>query len=401
MNKERRWRANANCEGVMSTVYFTTPTILDLNFVRIMGVSVKTGSNPIGYFGTGLKFAIATLLRNKQKIELSVCGERYSFGTKNVEIRGEAFEVVTLNGEELSFTTQLGRNWKLWQAYRELHSNTLDECGEISSVKQPAQKVQTVIMVTGDQFFKEYEDRGDTFISGTPIFTSPGLDIYSGPSVHGYYRGVRAHELPKPSRFRFNVKSKLELTEDRNVKSSWDFDYAVATGAIRTENPSTAFGLMFCDYFEGITKYAEGCMSDVFLKCALANRNNSQVAEHYARKAEELGMIDPINDLPCELTKIEREMFDRACAIVRGIGFDTSGIKIVKHINGNAYGMFSPKTGDIFISKDAFDMGDNFLASTILEECTHKYKGFSDCTRDLQNWLFNKVVVFAREAGVV
>ena len=52
-------------------IYFCNAEPIDLNAIAIMGVSVKTGDNPIGYFGTGLKFAIATLLRTAHKVTLT------------------------------------------------------------------------------------------------------------------------------------------------------------------------------------------------------------------------------------------------------------------------------------------------------------------------------------------
>ena len=52
------------------TVYFANAGLIDLDVIRIMGVSVKTKDNPIGYFGTGLKFALSTLLRSGHKVTL-------------------------------------------------------------------------------------------------------------------------------------------------------------------------------------------------------------------------------------------------------------------------------------------------------------------------------------------
>ena len=50
------------------TIYFTNPGEIDIRAVTTMGVNVKEGSSSIGYFGTGLKYAIATLLREGQEI---------------------------------------------------------------------------------------------------------------------------------------------------------------------------------------------------------------------------------------------------------------------------------------------------------------------------------------------
>ena len=47
----------------MSKLIFYTPTTLDEAFIFTMGASVKKSNNPIGFFGTGLKYAIAVTLR--------------------------------------------------------------------------------------------------------------------------------------------------------------------------------------------------------------------------------------------------------------------------------------------------------------------------------------------------
>jgi hypothetical protein len=44
-------------------VVFENPGEIDAAAIRTFGVSVKEGENPIGFFGTGLKYAIAILLR--------------------------------------------------------------------------------------------------------------------------------------------------------------------------------------------------------------------------------------------------------------------------------------------------------------------------------------------------
>jgi hypothetical protein len=42
-------------------LFFCTPGLIDLEAVFTFGVHAKETENPIGYFGTGLKYAIVTL----------------------------------------------------------------------------------------------------------------------------------------------------------------------------------------------------------------------------------------------------------------------------------------------------------------------------------------------------
>ena len=76
-------------------IVFQNPGLIDLAAVITMGVSVKEGDTPIGFFGTGLKFAIATILRNGGGIELYRGGDKHVFGIEPGTVRGEAFDFVT------------------------------------------------------------------------------------------------------------------------------------------------------------------------------------------------------------------------------------------------------------------------------------------------------------------
>ena len=94
-------------------IVFRNTGLIDLTAVRTLGVSVKE-EGAIGYFGTGVKFAIATILRGGGSITLYRGKDEHRFGTVSQEVRGQSFEVVTFDGAELGFTTALGRYWKPW-----------------------------------------------------------------------------------------------------------------------------------------------------------------------------------------------------------------------------------------------------------------------------------------------
>ena len=91
-------------------IVFQNPGLIDIDAITTMGVSVKDGDSPIGYFGTGLKFAIATLLRNECSVTIYRGDEALCFTAEAIEVRGEAFERVCMNGQSLGFTTMLGRS---------------------------------------------------------------------------------------------------------------------------------------------------------------------------------------------------------------------------------------------------------------------------------------------------
>ena len=70
-------------------------------------------------FGTGLKYAIAIILRHG---ELSLYFRRvnkYSFNTAKETIRDKEFDIIYMNEVPLSFTTEQGKTWEMWQAVRD------------------------------------------------------------------------------------------------------------------------------------------------------------------------------------------------------------------------------------------------------------------------------------------
>jgi len=99
--------------------------------ITTMGVNAKIGDNPIGQFGTGLKYAIAIVLRLGGMITIYRGQKKLEFSLKTEIIRDKKFQIVCMNGRKLGFTDQLGLHWEAWMAYRELASNVKDEGGTV------------------------------------------------------------------------------------------------------------------------------------------------------------------------------------------------------------------------------------------------------------------------------
>lgn len=198
--------------------------LIEIDVITTMGVNVKECENPIGYFGTGLKYAIATLLRNNIQFYLMIGNAKFEFETELKTIRGQELDYCVMRGEfdsrELPFTTNLGKNWEVWQAYRELYSNCLDEGGKIyhdkSSYKSDGESTAFVItseIDTGHCFLQEQEKK--------LLFSNDKIEIYKGESDYIYYRGIRAKDLAKPSIYTYNIKASCALTEDRMISYDW------------------------------------------------------------------------------------------------------------------------------------------------------------------------------------
>ena len=97
-------------------VIFENSGEIDTRLISSFGVNVKENDSPIGYFGTGLKYALAILMREKVSVEIAIGERLLKVGTSEETIRRVKFSFITLGGEVLNFTTELGKNWELWMA---------------------------------------------------------------------------------------------------------------------------------------------------------------------------------------------------------------------------------------------------------------------------------------------
>lgn len=256
----------------MTCIVFETPGLLDLKAITTFGMNAKPNTkNPIGFFGTGLKYAIAVLVRNKIPVTIFIGNKQYDFYVKDIEFREKGFGMVMYKARqglvakwkyvELPFTTELGKNWELWQAFREIESNTRDENGrtyhDTASIEQHLGKEgYTKIVIGGEAFAQVWAERDKVFLpEGLSVWDySDDIQILKQPSQHIYYRGLRVQDLEKPSMFTYNILKPMDLTEDRTLKYSWVANSTIAEWVARSKDQETVAKILSADddkFFEG------------------------------------------------------------------------------------------------------------------------------------------------------
>lgn len=225
--------------------YFVTPGLIPLEAFSQFAVNAKPNTdNPIGHFGTGLKYVVAIILRNGGTIKMWRGGVEYEFYTHKADFRGKAITNIRLRKKnglgkwlksiKLPFTTELGKNWGLWQAYREMLSNTIDENGmafNMTDGQHPGATTdvdKTVIMIDIDGFDEaqkhvylphSLQDEGKLW--DKPDWTWGQLQVWRRPSDYIYFKGVRVHQLPIPSYFTYNFTGGVVLSEDRSLMNQY------------------------------------------------------------------------------------------------------------------------------------------------------------------------------------
>jgi hypothetical protein len=389
----------------MGTISFANQSVIDMATVTTMGVSVKETDTPIGFFGTGLKFAVAVLLRTGHTVKLRVDGVWHVLGKREQIIRGEPFDVVTLDGEAVGFTTQLGRNWKVWQAYRELACNARDEGRHLvsSGTLEDDASWGTLIEVSGPEIEDAHGEQGEIFCHGTPIACQAGyVEVIDRPSKYVYYRGVRVHTLQKPSLLTYNIIQSVDLTEDRTLAYSFILPALVASGIAALTSEDT---LQRCltsreENFENkadFSQLAVNMLSEQFLTVSRRMIKNMSFSESARRLIEK---IDPsvVQLTSCELSDLEISDLAQAHALCKVIDHDYTHSSpepmVVSDLGPGVLGCV--RGGRILISRGCFSMGLETLTGTLYEEYLHLHRGLDDCSRSMQNHLLNTLARMAR-----
>ena len=388
------------------TVIFENEGLIDIRAIKTFGVNVKETKNPFGYFGTGLKYAIAILLRNHCKITIHRGLETYKFALVKTEIRGEEFSIITMNGEELGFTSQLGKNWELWQAYRELYCNTLDEGGQISISTTPnglefVNSSKTVIAVSGEAFTAIHYKRREFILQSDPIEVIEVVEIHEGPGTGFFFKNIYISGLSKKSRFRYNILDQVRLTEDRTLASLFNAEWELVRAILHSKNESIIKATVTAsdEYFESELHfdYCAGKPGPVFLKVIAEllsdysiQINDSAVARFKKYATEEKSSAVAI-------TTVQELQLAKAKNFCTKLGLFTEKfpVVVVESLGKGILG--SAKDQTIYLALETFEMGTKMVAITLIEEYLHLDKGYADMTRAMQNHLFNKIISLGEE----
>ena len=382
----------------MSCIVFRNKGVIDAKSITTFGVSSKENAGAIGFFGTGLKYAIAILLREGCTVSIYAGTKPMHFGVKREKVRVDEFSFVTMNAKRLGFTTELGKTWEMWQAFRELYCNCLDEAGEAFETAERPEPVpgETMIVVSGEKFLDAWANRSETVLSTAPLFEHEGVKVHPGQSNFVYYRGVRAYRLSTPSMFAYNIQRKVDLTEDRTIKYSWDIDRAVRRAWMESEDNNLIQRVVTAP--EGTYEHHlnfEGVLpSQTFLgTVSRLARAFEPKLNRSAMESCRIWMLDQLHDTAkVELSALESARLERAKDFCARIGYPVGDYPIVvsEFLGEEVLGRAHEDT--IYISKRALMMGTKMLAGTLLEEFLHLRHHLRDCDRTMQNFLMDAIV---------
>jgi len=216
---------------------FITDTKISPLHLTTMGNSAKRGDETtVGQFDSGLKFAIAIMVRNDIDFKVETISNSYkdtfTFEVDNIvceETKVEKNLIVCLRSRKYndiekvevkrfptSFSKEMGFNWEPWMVIRELYSNSIDEGGYM--IINPDKDHHGITTMTVDITESSVLHKSITNINNYILLEKPELlfkdsntEIYLNNNPDGklriYKQEILVHEnLEIDSKFIYNLK---------------------------------------------------------------------------------------------------------------------------------------------------------------------------------------------------
>jgi hypothetical protein len=379
-------------------LYFINPGELDMRLAKVFGANVKPGStNPIGYFGTGLKYAIAVTLAYSGTVTIYSGLKEYKFSVQKDSIRGKEFSFVYMNEEQMPFTLELGKNWAPWMAYREFYSNMLDEKGYMATMIPHPAPNKTIVVVDCPALDLAHSKRHEFILESSPLWVFSNLEVhpYSGKAL--FNRGIKIGEHSKDGLFTYNITGNVPLTEDRTAASMWMEQRRICQSLSQLPDRDLTKVLISGDrYWEwdemspGIWTEVPENVVQVVKNVGLENRLklSTNWIEYLSR-----GELPPRIDL----SPVEQKQLDKARAFLVKLNHEiVDEVYPVESLGSNALG--AVLHGKIIITREAFRQGTKRLAGTLLEEHIHIHKGYRDYSVEFQYYTIDLIITLGEEA---
>ena len=423
----------------MSYLKIKNNGLIDVKAFTLIGASTKLGNeNTIGQFGSGNKYAIAYLLRNNLEFKVFSGSKEIIFTKKQDEFRNQSFEVVHINGKETSMTTQMGFDWKLWYAMRELICNAMDEDGfEITdNVEIDTNADETHIYIKQTYELREFMLDFDNYFAlnkKTLYKTEYGaiLRSHGTPYVNVYRKGIRCYDSNVKALFDYDFKS-IDINESRVAKYNWQVedtvrkiivtltDKAMINKIIRNckdsdyiesicpDGSMAEFSKEWKEVLRGITicdKSVSGWLTEseilttTFLNSGWFKMITESLSDEDFNTPESISTSKKgLTKKVAEVTPLHKNTLSKANDFLKECGFEQPyDIEVVEFDKPNTLGMADMEAKKILISTNALELGVHDSVNTILEEYAHIKFDCKDETRKMQTCLINMLVTYMKE----
>lgn len=344
-------------------------------------------------------------MRTGHTCHINIGHTQWEVVSKTKVVRDKEFDFITLvemhTGHEVEcgFTTELGKKWELWQAYRELYCNAIDEPSGIitNTLINPQTEADTTsFIVLGNEFEQVHLHRHKYILNSQPIYTDGCVEVHPANEKGIFYRGIRVYTMDKEMLFSYNFSQCISLTEDRTAGNAWQLpSYIAADFAYCTDKNLLIQALTAPENtFEHSLPYAGYGYAPshewIEVMTTLIRTRLTDVVPNAVKLYEEI-RLKTFNFDMARLTNIQSRVLKKAIDFLEKVGYPISEYKVcvVDSLGHGTLGLAHNNT--IYITIQNFDMGGTkAVASVLMEEFIHLRYGHKDCTRGMQQFLFDK-----------
>ena len=419
---------------------------IESNSFELIGASTKRDDDTkIGFFGSGLKYSIAYMMRNNISFKVFSGEKELIFTTVPEKLKDQDFNRICINNKPTSYTTTMGPTWtKDWFILREIYCNALDESNcqiirEITDINPVFGKTRIYIELTDS--LRKVSKEWDNYFSEDRVPIKSLQKVYTSfLSASSSYQPIQIYEKTEGVLYRKGIRVGIEegllydygfdsadINEDRTAKKLNALPYAFTNlmAGFNSENYVLSIlrsGLEEhpCSEYRAIeTTKVSQLFSQEWIE--LSKNYFLVVAERSGKYSEEISLTKKEVLLVPQLfaKELKKQLPE---VIITGIGRTLGELEMIdvettpkmnyllkdvlKSLNEMKYNVFSLisivefddsiilgsaniETKHIYLSKKLFDMGRRELALTIMEENEHIISGKKDETRAFQNHLFS------------
>jgi hypothetical protein len=418
---------------------------IESNSFELIGASTKRGdTSKIGFFGSGLKYSIAYMMRNNIDFKIFSGENELAFTVIPVLLKGQTFDRICINGNPTSYTITMGTTWtEDWFVLREIYCNAIDEGScqmvkETENVNPVAGKTRIYIELT--ESLKNIVENWDAYFSTdkeplhqldsvyTSYFGSDSaqpISIFKKTSGVIFRKEIRVHVSDKLN-FDYGF-SDVQINEDRTASKVGGLQYALVN--IISSFPSENYIASIlrsgktdspCDEYKSMSiGYAEKGYSEQWLDFSkkyllVLEENAGKYVEEIQKSKKEfflipayfaknlksnlpevmiLGLGSNINGIGMNKIEPTEKMNYLLKEVINCLGemryqvpYD---ITIVEFDDNQILGQADIAAKEIYLSDRVFDLGRREIALAIMEEVEHIVSGKKDETRGFQTHIFS------------